>query len=50
MKQKKLIKKIYSACLDNDIEKQTELKLKQYKKILKRKEKNKPFNNKWTVI
>ena len=50
MKQSKLLQKVYKACFDHDAEKLRELKLKEFKKILKHKAEGKPFTHKWTVV
>jgi hypothetical protein len=50
MKQSKLVKKMYRACLDHDAEKQQELTLIEYSKIFKRKYSGKYFTPKWTII
>jgi hypothetical protein len=50
MKQKNLVKKMYQACLDHNVDLQRELRLKEYAKIFKRKESGKHFNSKWTVL
>ena len=50
MKQKNLVKEMYKACLDHDRERQLELGQKEFQKVFKHKQDEKPFNVKWTVI
>jgi hypothetical protein len=50
MKQRKLITKVYQACLDHDTEKQQELRRKEFAKIVKHKAAGKAFDTKWTLI
>ena len=50
MKQRNLVKELYRACLDNDLERIQELRQPELQKTLKRRAKNKQFDAKWTVV
>jgi hypothetical protein len=50
MKQSKLVRKVYRACIDHDAEKQQKLRLKEFAKIVKHKAAGKSFDTKWTLV
>ena len=50
MKQSKLVRKLYQACLDHDTEKVIALRQKEFAKIFKHKAEGKAFDTKWHVV
>lgn len=50
MKQSKLLEKMYQASLSHDDKMIDKLRKVEFKKILDRKVKGKPFNAKWTLV
>jgi hypothetical protein len=50
MKQKNLLAKLYRACVDHDTETVSELRRKEFAKILKHKAAGKSFTTKWTLV
>ena len=50
MKQRKLIKEMYIACLEKDFDRMRELYQIEYKKIFERKLSLKEFTGRWTVL
>jgi hypothetical protein len=49
MKQGELLRQMYQACLNRDVESQRKLFQHEISKIIKRREAGKRFNPKWTV-
>ena len=50
MNQKKLIQKLYQACLDHDEKMISKLRITEFKKIFKHRAEHKPFGHKWSVV
>ena len=50
MKQRKLVTRVYQACIDHDAKKQLELRKKEFAKIVKHKAAGKSFDGKWTLV
>ena len=50
MKQSKLVRKIYQACIDHNAKKQQDLRKKEFAKIIKHKAAGKSFDTKWQVV
>jgi hypothetical protein len=50
MKQSKLVRKVYQACVEHDVVKQQELRLKEFAKIIKHRANGKSFTPKWTLM
>ena len=49
MKQRKLIRKVYRACLEHDQESLHDLRLEEFRKIFKHRAEGKSFSAKWIV-
>ena len=50
MKQRKLLKEVYRACIDHDQERIEELRKKEFEKIIKHKHRGTKFDAKWTAV
>jgi hypothetical protein len=50
MKQKKLLRRLYQACLDHNEEELSKLRREEFCKIFKHRDKNKHFSPKWTIV
>jgi hypothetical protein len=50
MKQRKLVREVDKACIEHNTKRQTELRLKEFAKIVQRKAQGRTFTNQWTAV
>jgi hypothetical protein len=50
MKQRKLVSKLYRACIDHDEKTIQELRMQEFQKIAKRRAEGKSFTTQWTLV
>ena len=50
MKQKRLVKKVYKACVEHDQAQIVSLRKEEFAKIIKHKEEGKSFGVKWILV
>ena len=50
MKQRKLVSRLYRACFDHDEKTIQELRMREFRKIAKRRAEGKSFDTKWTLV
>jgi hypothetical protein len=50
MKQRKLLRKLYKACLTHNNEKIAKLRQEEFSKIFKHRDEGRHFSPKWTIV
>ena len=50
MKQRRLVRELYKACVAHDDSRIAELRKQEFQKILQRKDQGKTFNPRWTLV
>ena len=50
MKQKKLLKQLYQACVAHNVERLANLRTQEFAKIMKRRAQGRSFTGRWHVV